>query len=48
MKKRDSMAVLFLGLGALQIGVGHYFRNVTEHMMFAVRGDLQTLENDQP
>lgn len=31
-----------------QIGMGHYFRNNTEHAIFAVRGSLGTLRNDMP
>lgn len=34
--------------GKPQIGAGHYFRNATEHIIFAVRGQLATLHNDQP
>jgi N6-adenosine-specific RNA methylase IME4 len=30
------------------IGLGHYFRNSTEHVLFAVRGSLPTLNNDIP
>ena len=31
-----------------QIGMGHYFRNNTEHVIFAVRGTLPTLRRDCP
>ena len=31
-----------------QMGMGHYFRNNTEHVIFAVRGSLPTLRNDVP
>jgi N6-adenosine-specific RNA methylase IME4 len=31
-----------------QIGMGHYFRNNTEHVLFAVRGSLATLRRDCP
>ena len=34
--------------GSPQIGAGHYFRNATEHIIFAVRGELATLRNDEP
>jgi N6-adenosine-specific RNA methylase IME4 len=34
--------------GKVNYGFGHYFRNATEHMIFAVRGSLPTLYNDQP
>ena len=30
------------------IGLGHYFRNSTEHVLFGVRGSLGTLNNDVP
>ena len=30
------------------IGMGHYYRNNTEHVVFAVRGTLPTLQKDQP
>jgi N6-adenosine-specific RNA methylase IME4 len=29
-----------------QIGLGHYFRNTTEHVVFAVRGSLKPLSRD--
>ena len=31
-----------------QIGMGHYFRNNTEHVLFGVRGRLPTMCRDQP
>lgn len=31
-----------------QIGMGNYFRNSTEHVLFGVRGQLATLRNDVP
>lgn len=31
-----------------QIGMGHFYRNNTEHVVFAVRGKLQTARNDCP
>lgn len=31
-----------------QIGMGHYFRNNTEHALFCVRGSLPTLRNNVP
>jgi len=31
-----------------QIGMGHYYRNNTEHVLFGVRGKLPTLRKDQP
>lgn len=31
-----------------QIGMGNYFRNNTEHVLFAIRGRLPTLRNDVP
>ena len=31
-----------------QIGVGNYFRNNTEHVLFAVRGSLPVLTHDSP
>jgi N6-adenosine-specific RNA methylase IME4 len=31
-----------------QIGMGHYFRNNTEHVIFAVRGSLPTNRKDVP
>lgn len=31
-----------------QIGMGHYFRNNTEHVLFGVRGSLPTKRNDCP
>lgn len=31
-----------------QIGMGHYFRNNTEHVVFAVRGSLRVLRRNQP
>lgn len=31
-----------------RIGMGHYYRNTTEHVIFAVRGKLPTLRKDQP
>lgn len=31
-----------------QIGMGHYYRNNTEHCLFCVRGSLQTLRHDIP
>ena len=31
-----------------QIGTGNYFRNATEHVLFAVRGKLATLAKDVP
>lgn len=34
--------------GKINYGFGHYFRNATEHIIFAVRGNLPTLCNDQP
>lgn len=33
--------------GKVNYGFGHYFRNATEHMIFAVRGNLPTLCQDQ-
>ena len=30
------------------LGMGHYFRVCTEHVLFAVRGSLATLHGDQP
>ncbi len=30
------------------IGMGYYFRNSTEHVLFCVRGTLDTLRKDQP
>jgi N6-adenosine-specific RNA methylase IME4 len=36
------------GAGKVNFGFGHYFRNATEHMIFAVRGNMPTLCNDQP
>lgn len=30
------------------IGMGHYYRNNTEHVVFAVRGSLRTLRRNQP
>lgn len=33
--------------GKLNYGFGHYFRNATEHMIFAVRGNMPTLCHDQ-
>lgn len=30
------------------IGMGHYYRNSTEHVLFCVRGKLPTLRNDCP
>lgn len=30
------------------IGMGHYYRNNTEHVVFAVRGSLPTLRRNQP
>jgi len=33
--------------GKINYGFGHYFRNATEHIIFAVRGNLPTLCNDQ-
>lgn len=31
-----------------QIGMGNYFRNSTEHVLFGIRGGLRTLRNDVP
>jgi N6-adenosine-specific RNA methylase IME4 len=31
-----------------QIGMGHYYRNNTEHVLFGVRGKLRTLRRDTP
>lgn len=31
-----------------RIGMGHYYRNTTEHMLFAVKGSLSTFRNDAP
>lgn len=31
-----------------QIGLGNYFRSATEHVLFAVRGDLPTLTDNTP
>lgn len=31
-----------------QLGMGTYYRNNTEHVLFAVRGQLSTLRTDQP
>lgn len=31
-----------------QIGMGHYFRNTTEHVLFGVRGKLRTLQRNVP
>ena len=31
-----------------QIGMGHYYRNNTEHILFAVRGSLPTMRKDIP
>lgn len=31
-----------------RIGMGHYFRNVTEHILFCVKGNLSTEENNIP
>lgn len=31
-----------------RIGMGHYYRNTTEHIVFAVRGKLPTRRKDQP
>lgn len=31
-----------------RLGVGHYLRNATEHMLFAVRGRLRPLRRDVP
>jgi len=31
-----------------QIGMGHHFRNTTEHVLFGVRGKLPTLRKDMP
>lgn len=31
-----------------QIGMGHYFRNSTEHVLFCVRGSLKCLRRDVP
>jgi N6-adenosine-specific RNA methylase IME4 len=31
-----------------QIGLGSWFRNATEHVLFGVRGQLRTLRNDVP
>ncbi len=33
--------------GNINYGFGHYFRNATEHLLFAVRGNLPTLCHDQ-
>jgi N6-adenosine-specific RNA methylase IME4 len=30
------------------LGMGRYFRGTTEHVVFAVRGSLNTLRNDEP
>ena len=30
-----------------QIGIGYYFRNTTEHLLFGVRGSLRTLDRKQ-
>lgn len=29
-----------------QMGMGHYFRNCTEHVVFGVKGNLNTVNND--
>lgn len=31
-----------------QIGMGHYYRNSTEHVLFCVRGSLKVLRHDMP
>lgn len=31
-----------------RIGMGHYYRNVTEHMLFCTKGNLGTSSNDVP
>lgn len=31
-----------------RIGMGHYFRNTTEHLIFAQKGSLKTERNDMP
>ena len=31
-----------------RIGMGHYFRNTTEHLVFAQKGSLNTNRNDMP
>jgi N6-adenosine-specific RNA methylase IME4 len=31
-----------------QFGMGHYYRNNTEHVLFCVRGKLRTLRHDVP
>ncbi|CAN5848542.1 hypothetical protein BH24ACT15_BH24ACT15_30350 [soil metagenome] len=31
-----------------QIGMGNWFRNTTEHVLFAVKGNMPTLRNDVP
>lgn len=31
-----------------RIGLGHYFRNTPEHVIFAVRGNLRSLRRDMP
>lgn len=31
-----------------RIGMGHYLRNVTEHMLFCTKGNLSTSRNDVP
>jgi N6-adenosine-specific RNA methylase IME4 len=32
----------------LRLGSGHFFRNCTEHILFAVRGNIPALRNDEP
>lgn len=34
--------------GRVRIGMGHYFRNATEHVLFATRGNMRTLRRDVP
>ncbi len=34
--------------GKVNYGFGHYFRNATEHIIFAVCGNMPTLCHDQP
>jgi N6-adenosine-specific RNA methylase IME4 len=34
--------------GRVTVGFGHYFRNATEHMIFASKGNLPTLCSNQP
>jgi N6-adenosine-specific RNA methylase IME4 len=34
--------------GEVNFGFGHYFRNATEHIIFAARENMPTLRDDQP